>query len=248
MIQQLREGDVVVIWKLDRIGRSLKDLVSIINRIQEKGAGLKSLNDHIDTTTPHGRLTFHLFASLAEFERDIIRERTKAGLEAARARGRKGGRPKGLSQEAEHKAIIAKQLYEDGKLSVSKVCKQLSISKMTLYKYLRHKGVEIATHRKKTKLATVDAQLWVENNSSFVRGRKKSIRQVEWMVYEKYEMKKQDNGPYEYLLNIPYLDVKDLTEKIEGMLQEIHEIVDLNHCFAEASFHTIINGKEMRWD
>ncbi|MCP4356878.1 MAG: recombinase family protein, partial [Chloroflexi bacterium] len=136
MMAQLREGDTVVIWKLDRLARSLKDLVSLVNEIQERGAGLYSLNDHIDTTTPHGKFTFHLFAALAEFERDIIRERTKAGLAAARARGRKGGRPKGLSQKAQHTAIIAEQLYREGALTVKEICEQLSISKGTFYNYL----------------------------------------------------------------------------------------------------------------
>jgi DNA invertase Pin-like site-specific DNA recombinase len=98
LLDQLREGDVVVIWKLDRLARSLKDLVNLVNEIQEKGGALHSLNDQIDTTTPHGKFTFHVFAALAEFERDIIRERTKAGLTAARARA--GGRPaEGAIQE-----------------------------------------------------------------------------------------------------------------------------------------------------
>ncbi|KAA3658874.1 MAG: DeoR family transcriptional regulator [Chloroflexi bacterium] len=147
MIEQLREGDVIVVWKLDRLARSLKDLVALVNEIQDKGAGLQSLNDHIDTTTSHGKFTFHLFAALAEFERDIIRERTKAGLEAARARGRKGGRPKGLSQKAQHTAIIAERLYQEGELSVKEICDQLSISKMTLYNYLRHRGIERSRSR-----------------------------------------------------------------------------------------------------
>ena len=99
MMSQLRDEDTVVIWKLDRLARSLKDLISLVNEIQEKGAALQSLNDHIDTATPHGKFTFHLFAALAEFERDIISERTKAGLAAARARGRTGGRPQGLSRK-----------------------------------------------------------------------------------------------------------------------------------------------------
>ena len=149
MLEQIREGDVIIIWKLDRLARSLKDLVSLVNEIQEKGAGLHSLNDHIDTTTPNGKLTFHLFAALAEFERDIIRERTNAGLAAARARGRKGGRPKGLSKKAKHTAIIAERLYLEGELSIREICEQLSISKMTLYNYLRHRGVEIGVTRKK---------------------------------------------------------------------------------------------------
>lgn len=143
MISQLRQGDTIIIWKLDRLARSLTDLVALVNRFQEMGAELHSLNDHIDTTTSHGKFTFHLFAALSEFERDIIRERTKAGLAAARARGRKGGRPKGLSQKSQHTAIIAEKLYLERELSVKEICEQLSISKSTFYNYLHHRGVEI---------------------------------------------------------------------------------------------------------
>lgn len=143
LLDQLREGDVVVIWKLDRLARSLKDLVNLVNEIQEKGGALHSLNDQIDTTTPHGKFTFHVFAALAEFERDIIRERTKAGLAAARARGRVGGRPRGLSKKAQHKAIIAERLYQERELTVKEICEQLSISRGTLYNYLRFRGVSI---------------------------------------------------------------------------------------------------------
>lgn len=141
MVEQLREGDVIIIWKLDRLGRSLRDLVNLINEIQDKGAGLKSLNDSVDTTTPQGKLTFHLFACLAEFERDIISERTKAGLESARARGRKGGRPRGLSKEARDKAIIAETLYKQGEMSISEICNHLDIARSTFYKYLKYRSV-----------------------------------------------------------------------------------------------------------
>jgi DNA invertase Pin-like site-specific DNA recombinase len=147
LMSQIRAGDVVVIWKLDRLARSLKDLISLVNEMQGKGAELQSLNDHIDTTTPQGKFTFHLFAALAEFERDIIRERTKAGLAAARARGRKGGRPKGLSKEAQRTAMIAERLYQDGGLTVKQICKQLSISRGTFYNYLRHQGVDVGASR-----------------------------------------------------------------------------------------------------
>jgi DNA invertase Pin-like site-specific DNA recombinase len=149
LLEHLREGDVVVIWKLDRLARSLKDLVEIVNEMQEKGAELRSLQDQIDTTTPHGKFTFHVFAALSEFERDIIRERTKAGLAAARARGRKGGRPKGLTKRAQHTAIIAEKLYLEGELTVREICEQLSISKGTLYNYLRHRGVEMGGNRRR---------------------------------------------------------------------------------------------------
>lgn len=149
MIDQLREGDVIVIWKLDRLGRSLRDLVNLVSEIQEKGAGLKSLTDQINTTTPTGKLTFHLFAALAEFERDIISERTKAGLASARARGRTGGRPKGLSKEASDKAMLAETLYKQEEMSINEICSHLNISRATLYKYLRFRGVKVGSYNKK---------------------------------------------------------------------------------------------------
>ncbi|MEL6148910.1 MAG: recombinase family protein [Chloroflexota bacterium] len=143
LLDHLREGDEIIVWKLDRLARSLTDLVSLVTEIQEKGASFHSLQDQIDTSSAHGKFTFHLFAALAEFERDIIRERTKAGLAAARARGRVGGRPKGLSRQAENTARLAEQLYKENKMTVRAICEQLSISKGTLYNYLRHRGVKI---------------------------------------------------------------------------------------------------------
>lgn len=143
MQQILREGDVIYIYKLDRLGRSLKHLLEMASDFEKRGIGLVSINDHIDTTTTQGRLIFNIFASLAEFERDLIRERTKSGLESARARGRKGGRSRGLSKEAEKKAMLAQTLYNERKMGVNEIAADLAISKMTLYKYLRHRGVQI---------------------------------------------------------------------------------------------------------
>jgi DNA invertase Pin-like site-specific DNA recombinase len=148
LLNNVRSGDIVIIWKLDRLGRSLKHLIELVNEILNKGVDLQSINDPIDTTTAQGRLSFNLFACLAEFERDIIRERTQAGLSAARARGRKGGRPKGLSQEAESTACAAETLYREGKLSVQQVADKLRISKSTLYSYLRHRGIQIGSYKK----------------------------------------------------------------------------------------------------
>jgi DNA invertase Pin-like site-specific DNA recombinase len=110
--------------------------------------GIKSLNDPIDTTTAQGRLIFNIFASLAEFEREIIRERTIAGLEAARARGRLGGRPKGLTREGEKTAIAAASLYQEN-YRISDILSKLEISKSTLYKYLRLKSIQINSHGRK---------------------------------------------------------------------------------------------------
>ena len=136
LLSRLRRGDTVYVWKLDRLGRSLKDLIDLIGIFHEKGVGFISLNDSIDTTTPHGRFTFNVFASLAEFEREIIRERTRAGLAAARIRGRIGGRPKGLSKEAKYKAESAKSMYESKTMKIKEICNTLHISKATFYRYL----------------------------------------------------------------------------------------------------------------
>jgi DNA invertase Pin-like site-specific DNA recombinase len=135
-LENLRADDVVIVWKLDRLGRSLADLVHLVNEIQGKGAGLKSLHDNIDTNTPQGKLTFHIFAAIAEFEREIIRERTNAGLASSRARGRMGGRPKGLTKESKVKAAAAASLYNQ-KMPIFEICSTLGISKKTFYKYLR---------------------------------------------------------------------------------------------------------------
>ncbi|WP_295413253.1 recombinase family protein [uncultured Thiodictyon sp.] len=145
LLGELRPGDVLVIWKLDRLGRSLRHLVELAGVLLEQQVGLKSLNDPLDTTTSQGRLVFNLFASLAEFERDLIRERTQAGLLAARARGRLGGRPKGLPPAAEKTACAAETLYRERRLSVREIAAQLGIAKSTLYDYLRHRGVPIGT-------------------------------------------------------------------------------------------------------
>jgi DNA invertase Pin-like site-specific DNA recombinase len=147
LLDEVRPGDIVVVWKLDRLGRSLKHLIETVTLLLQKDVGIKSLNDLIDTTTPQGRLVFNLFASLAEFERDVIRERTQAGLSAARARGRKGGRPKGLPPQAQSTACAAETLYGEGKLSAQQIAEHLHISKSTLYAYLRHRGVPIGVSR-----------------------------------------------------------------------------------------------------
>ncbi|MCC9167890.1 recombinase family protein [Pontibacter harenae] len=138
MISQLRAGDTVVVWKLDRLGRSLRDLIDLVSEFQERGVDFVSLQDGINTATATatGRFTFNIFASLAEFEREIIRERTNAGLAAAKARGRRGGRPKGLSPAATEKARTAKVLFDAGNRSVGEIAKILGIGRATCYRYI----------------------------------------------------------------------------------------------------------------
>ena len=142
MLSKLREGDTIVVWKMDRIARSLSHLVKLIEDFEKKGIHFKSIQENfIDTSSPHGRFVFNLFASIAQLERDIIIERTRAGLESSRRRGVRLGRQPGLSKKAQQKAILAEKYYRDNKLSIEEIMKLIEIgSKRTLYKYLAHQG------------------------------------------------------------------------------------------------------------
>jgi len=139
-LKALQPGNTLVVWKLDRLGRSLKHLVNTIDELKEKNVGFKvltGLGTQIDSTTPEGKLMFGMFASLAEFERDIIVERTKAGLAAARARGRLGGRPRKMDVTTLKMAMSA---MEDNKSVAMEVAKRLSITTTTLYTYINGDG------------------------------------------------------------------------------------------------------------
>jgi Resolvase, N terminal domain/Helix-turn-helix domain of resolvase len=130
-------GDTLVVWRLDRLGRSLKDLIEQLTALEKRHIGFKSLTENIDTTTSGGKLIFHIFGALAEFERDLIKERTEAGLQAARERGRKGGRPKVLTEK---KLAMAKALYADKRHTIKEICHTLNIGKTSLYRYLKAAG------------------------------------------------------------------------------------------------------------
>jgi DNA invertase Pin-like site-specific DNA recombinase len=133
-LSHLREGDTLVVWRLDRLGRSLRDLIDTITHLGSRGVGFKSLQENIDTNTSGGKLVFHIFGSMAEFERDIIRERTLAGLHAARKRGRSGGRPKALTPK---EVQMLNSMASDKSLTVSDICKKLGIGKTTFYRYVK---------------------------------------------------------------------------------------------------------------
>ena len=139
----VRAGDTLVVWRLDRLGRSLKQLIELINELQDRGVGFKSVTENIDTTTTGGKLVFHIFGALAEFERNLIKERTNAGLEAARARGRKGGRPRAISDPKKLNLIYS--MYDDkDQYSIGDILSTFHISRATLYKYL---GVRLLPDR-----------------------------------------------------------------------------------------------------
>jgi DNA invertase Pin-like site-specific DNA recombinase len=132
-LEFMRAGDTFVVWRLDRLSRSLKQLIDLVSKLEKRDIGLKSLHDSIDTTTPGGKLVFHVFGALAQFEAEVTRERTNAGLAAARARGRKGGRPFKLDDK---KAAMARQLLKAPDATVTEVSKVLGISRSTLYRYV----------------------------------------------------------------------------------------------------------------
>jgi DNA invertase Pin-like site-specific DNA recombinase len=133
VLDQLRPGDTLVVWKLDRLGRSLRHLVDTVTGLADRGIGFRSLQEAIDSTTPGGQLVFHVFGALAEFERDLIRERTAAGLAAARARGRRGGRPSVMTA---HKLQAARAMYASGQYTIAAIANTLGVSRASVYRHL----------------------------------------------------------------------------------------------------------------
>jgi DNA invertase Pin-like site-specific DNA recombinase len=133
-LSHLREGDTLVVWRLDRLGRSLKHLIETVTALKEQGVAFKSLTENIDTSTATGNLVFQIFGALAEFERNLITERTMADLEAARARGRKGGRPR--RNPSSGQVAMANKLYRDRTISIPEILKTLNISRATLYRWV----------------------------------------------------------------------------------------------------------------
>lgn len=135
VLSYAREGDVIVVWKLDRLGRSLGNLIDIVQGLTDRGIEFKSLQENLDTTTPGGKLLFHIFGSIAEFERDLIRERTLAGLTAARSRGRVGGAPNVLTQQ---QIDMGKQLASNRTYKIKDICKMLNCSTATYYRHIHN--------------------------------------------------------------------------------------------------------------
>jgi DNA invertase Pin-like site-specific DNA recombinase len=256
-LQHCRPGDTLVVWKLDRLGRSLPHLVETVRDLVARGVGFRSLRENLDTTTSGGKLIFHIFASLAEFERDIIRERTHAGLSAARARGRKGGRPKGVD-EKKRKAALA--LKKDLGRTVKEICAIVGISRNTYYKYTRSEGKPAAMPQNSsnpkpkesesaspTKVMKVKLWLRVENNSKFVRGKGKAREEIEQNVLSRFGMDKPDKKGWEYILSIPYTTDEELDRIIyEEIFAEAERMADLRHCFTEGDMVSV-DDPERSW-
>jgi len=133
LFDQVRPGDTVVVWRLDRLGRSLRHLIDTVNSLADRQVGFRSLSENIDTTTSGGKLVFHIFGALAEFERELIRERTNAGLSAARARGRVGGRPSVMTDD---KIATVRQMYASNEYTISAIAEVVGVSRATVYRHI----------------------------------------------------------------------------------------------------------------
>ncbi|PZV07304.1 MAG: resolvase [Leptolyngbya sp.] len=237
-LNYVRPGDTLVVWRLDRLGRSLKDLIALVEDLERRQIGFRSLQESIDTTTSGGKLIFHVFGALAEFERNLIRERTQAGLQAARARGRTGGRRQKLTPE---QIAIGRSLASDPNRTVTSICEHLEISRPTFYRYISPKGELAPT----TKTTQVHLWLRVENNNKFVRRKHKVRETIERMCLSRYGMQKQHKDSWEYELTIVYQDDQDLDKQIENLLDEMHCQADLEDCFIEADMTEM--GTERSW-
>ncbi|WP_106078281.1 recombinase family protein [Chromobacterium amazonense] len=233
-IAYLRDGDVLVVWRLDRLGRSLGHLIEVIRALEEQGVGFRSLTENIDTTTPGGKLIFHLFGALSQFERDLIRERTKAGLAAAAARGRKGGRKPVVTDE---KLQRAKDLLTSG-LNVREAATRLKIGKTALYDALKQAATPQTAPAPATPaapiedIATIHLTLRIQNNNKFVRGKKRAIDKIETWCLAPYEAQRLPNGDYE--LKLAYKDDADLDDQLYELLGEIASDADDYGCFSES--------------
>ena len=145
LLKYARDGDTIVVWKLDRLARSLIHFTNFINQLDEKGIKFKSITEPFSDTTDkssHSQFIINIFAALAQLERDIIIERTKAGMTSARAKGKVFGAPKGISKKNQQKAIICEQYFKEGRLTVNEICERVDVSRATYYKYLRYQGLD----------------------------------------------------------------------------------------------------------
>lgn len=228
---KIRTGDTLIVESFSRLGRSTKDLIELVEYFEQKGVKLISLKENFDTNTPQGKLMLTVFQAFSQFERDLIVQRTKEGLESARARGRKGGRPR-IKEKYIEKAL---NLYNSKEYSISEIVTMTGISQATLYRYIREKEMNSTEKQSVEKEKTAEIRMWlrVENNSKFVRGKNKVRKEVE--QYLRYYFNMEVNSFGEYVFYVPYKDVDDLTKQVEDIICEIANDAYRRNCFIEAN-------------
>ncbi|MBK3311723.1 MULTISPECIES: recombinase family protein [Bacillales] len=228
---KIRTGDTLIVESFSRLGRSTKDLIELVEYFEQKGVKLISLKENFDTNTPQGKLMLTVFQAFSQFERDLIVQRTKEGIESARARGRKGGRPR-IKEKYIEKAL---NLYNSKEYSISEIVTMTGISQATLYRYIREKEMNSTEKQSVEKEKTAEIRMWlrVENNSKFVRGKSKVRKEVE--QYLRYYFNMEVNSSGEYVFYVPYKDIDDLTKQVEDIICEIANDAYRRNCFIEAN-------------
>ena len=262
MLAHLRKGDVVVVWKLDRLSRSLRDLILIMDKIALAGAGFRSLTEVVDTTSPAGRMVMQILGCFAEFERSMVRERTRAGLEAARQQGRLGGRRHKLKSD---QLAEARKMVLSGQRSGAEVARLFGVHRSTISRMVAEmsslspatprptgpaQGQVVPTQSKSSRnppraTTMVELRLRVENNSKFVRGKKRVREEIEDMLERDYRMKAMDDGQYELVIEYDPSKLNSLDEAVYDLIGEMSSRADDRHCFVEASVAE--RGTERCW-
>ena len=228
---KVRAGDTIIVESFSRLGRSTRDLMDLVDYFKSKGIILISIKENFDTNTPQGNLMLTVFEAFSQFERDIIVQRTKEGLESARARGRKGGRPKVKERNIE-KAL---KLYNSKEYSISEIVKMSGISQATLYRYIQKQGnsPENTINPTNEKIAQILMSLRVENNNKFVRGKKKARENIERYLKYYYNMKKASASDDDYIIFVKYKDIDDLKNTVYEIFRELENEADAKNCFTE---------------
>lgn len=227
-----REIDAILVWKLDRFGRSLADLITSLNELRELGVVFVSITEALDFSTPSGRAMAGMLSTFAEFERDMIRERVRAGIANARENGKPHGRPKTASNKLDK--IL--ELKSEG-LNNSQIARELKISRPSVIGLLKGQLIPKPKVKPKTKIITL--YLSIENNSKFVRGKGKVREHVERYSLSSYKMKKLPHNDYE--LTFTYKNKNDLQKQIDDLHQEIAMEADLRNCYIETNFYDQVN-------
>ncbi|PGK76510.1 recombinase family protein [Bacillus thuringiensis] len=238
---KIRTGDTLIVESFSRLGRSTKDLIELVEYFEQKGVKLLSLKENFDTNTPQGKLMLTVFQAFSQFERDLIVQRTKEGIESSRARGRKGGRPR-IKEKYIEKAL---NLYNSKEYSISEIVTMTGISQATLYRYIREKELNSTEKQSVEKEQVAKIRMWlrIENNNKFVRGKSKVRKEVE--QYLRYDFNMEMNSSNEYVFFVPYKDMDDLTKQVEDIICEIANTADWRNCFIEAD--TYCDELDLYW-
>ncbi|WP_081415119.1 recombinase family protein [Ectobacillus panaciterrae] len=223
LLKVLRKGDKIVVYKLDRISRSTKHLIELAEFFEKKEIDFISIQDNIDTSSPIGRFFFRMIASIAELERDIIRERTIDGLAAARARGKKGGRPF-TDKKTKEKAL---NMYKSKQFTLKEIKDMTGVAPSTIYSWLKQESTQTDT-------AKIRMWLRIENNNKFVRSKGKVRESIEHFLKDNYKMEIIAN---EYIIYVPYTTVDELEKTVYNILSELNSEADMRNCFIEADVY-----------